>query len=181
MDPMKIIAKYYQPKTLAFDVLVRHSRMVKQKALELALNIPDLNSDVIFLEEASMLHDIGIFLTEEPRIGCFGHEEYVCHGYLGRQLLEKEGLPMHALVCERHVGVGLSRLEIEEQNIPLPMRDMVPLSIEEKIICYADKFFSKKVNSLDTEKTLDEVRRDIGKYGHEKLIMFDEMTALFNR
>ena len=61
-----------------------------------------------------MLHDIGIFLTHAPQIGCHGDKPYICHGYLGRELLEKEGFPRHAIVCETHVGVGLTIADIEK-------------------------------------------------------------------
>ncbi len=60
-----------------------------------------------------MLHDIGIFLTNAPHIGCYGDKPYICHGYLGREILDKEGLPGHAMVCERHVGAGLTVTDIE--------------------------------------------------------------------
>lgn len=181
MNPIEIIKKFYQPETLAFDILIEHSKMVTKKAIEIAERIKNLNPDISFIEEAAMLHDIGIFLTKEPRIGCYGDREYICHGYLGRELLEKEGLPMHALVCERHIGIGLSTNDIEQQNLPVPKRDMLPVSLEEKIICYADKFFSKKINSLHMEKPLEEVRKGIQKYGMDKLKKFDEMSILFNK
>ena len=42
---------------------------------------------------------------------------------------------------------------------------MLPVTLEEKIICYADKFYSKKPGALCFEKTLEEVRKEIGKYG----------------
>ena len=95
------------------------------------------------MEEAAMLHDIGIFLTHAPSLGCNGPHPYLKHGHLGCKLLEKEGLPKHALVCERHVGVGITRKDVLDHKLPLPAKDMLPLSLEEKIICYADKFFSK--------------------------------------
>jgi len=53
-----------------------------------------------FIEEAALLHDIGIFNTNLPKIGCYGRHPYISHGYLGRELLENEGLAAHALVCE---------------------------------------------------------------------------------
>jgi len=181
LDPFEIIKKYYVPGSLAYEILVGHSRMVVKKSLEAAKNIKHLNPDILFLKEAAMLHDIGIFLTDEPRLGCFGDEEYICHGYLGRELLEKEGLPDHALVCERHVGVGLSISDIERQRLPMPKRGMLPLSLEEKIICFADKFFSKRIDALHIEKSLDEVRESIRKYGEDKLRIFDEMYDLFGK
>jgi uncharacterized protein len=126
-----------------------------------------------------MLHDIGIFLTNEPKIGCNGDKTYICHGYLGREILEKEGFPKHALVCERHVGVGLTVKDIEEKHLPVPKRDMMPVSIEEQIICFADKFFSKDSNFLLKEKPLERVRNSIAKFGEEKIRKFDDWLKVF--
>lgn len=180
MDPVDLIKKYYPSGSIAYDILVEHSRLVAGKSLEIARQVGHLRPDLAFVEEAAMLHDIGIYLTHEPKLGCFGEREYICHGYLGRALLEKEGLPRHALVCERHVGVGLSVADIDMQKLPLPKRNMLPVSLEEKIICFADKFFSKRVESLRIEKTVEEVRQDIQKYGRDKLERFDEMLRLFS-
>lgn len=152
--------------------------MVAEKALKIAEKVKHLYPDMEFIREAAMLHDVGIFLTDEPEIGCYGINPYICHGYLGRELLEKEGYPVHALVCERHIGVGLTKEEIEEKNLPLPKRDMIPLSLEEQIICFADKFFSKS-DILTKEKSLETVRKGIAKYGNEKLKKFDEWTRTF--
>ena len=181
MDPLKIIRKYYKPDSLAFRMLVEHSRMVVNKCLEISENIRHLSPDLSFLREAAMLHDIGIFLTSAPDIGCSGDYAYICHGYLGRELLEQEGLPMHALVCERHVGVGLGKGDILSLNLPLPDRDMLPLTLEEKIICYADKFYSKKTGAVCFEASVEEVRKGIGKYGADMLQRFDDMTVFFNK
>ncbi len=179
MDPLKIIEKYYNPESKAYHFLIHHSRIVTEKALRIAERVKHIHPDLNFIREASMLHDIGIFLTNEPRIGCFGDKTYICHGYLGRELLEKEGFPRHALVCERHVGVGLTVKDIEENNLPVPMRDMIPLTIEEQIICYADKFFSKDSEFLLTEKPLERVRNGIAKFGEDKLRKFDEWLKYF--
>jgi uncharacterized protein len=179
MDTIKIIEKYYDPKSRAYNILLHHSRKVAEKALEIAKKVQHLNPDLKFIKEAAMLHDIGIFLTNEPKIGCYGDKPYVCHGYLGREILEKEGLPKHALVCERHIGVGLTVEDIEEKKLPVPKRDMIPVSIEEQIICFSDKFFSKDSDSLLKEKPLERVRKGISKYGEEKLRLFDEWVKIF--
>jgi uncharacterized protein len=181
MDILGIISRYYMPGSLAYNMLIAHSRMVVGKCLEIAEKIRYQDPDISFLKEAAMLHDIGIFLAKAPHIGCYGKRDYICHGYLGRALLEKEGLPIHALVCERHVGVGLSISDIMDRDLPLPARDMLPVTLEEKIICYADKFYSKKPDALCFQKTLEEVREDIRKYGEDMLQRFDEMTLLFSK
>lgn len=179
MDPLKIIEKYYKPGSKAYEFLVHHGRSVAKKALEVAEKVRRLNPDLRFIEEASMLHDIGIFLIDAPQIGCYGDKKYICHGYLGRELLEKEGFPIHGLVCERHVGAGLTVRDIEVVGLPLPKREMLPISIEEKAVCFADKFFSKDNNSLFEEKPLSAVRYTISRYGESSIKRFEELIRLF--
>ncbi len=179
MGPEDILKRYYSPESRAFHVIIHHSRMVREKALDIARRVKHLHPDPLFIREAAMLHDIGMFLTRAPQIGCYGNCPYICHGYLGREILEKEGFPEHALICERHVGVGITVRDIEEKSLPLPKRDMVPITIEEQIICFADKFFSKVSDSLLKERTLESIRERIARFGVEKLERFDEWVKMF--
>ena len=149
MDALAIINKYYPEDNELKHILLTHSRAVADKALWIADRHPELNLDRAFLEEAALLHDIGVFLTDAPGIHCQGTHPYICHGYLGSELLQKEGYPRHALVCERHTGAGLSLKSILECELPVPHREMLPVSLEEQVICFADKFFSK--TRLDEE------------------------------
>jgi len=179
MDPIFIIEKYYEPGSEAYFFLVEHGKAVAQMSLEIAGRLPDLNPDLRFIEEAALLHDIGIFKTDLSKIGCHGTHPYISHGYLGRELLEAEGLPAHALVCERHVGLGLTVEDIELNGFPLPRRDMLPVTIEEKIICFADKFYSKDRAHLTIPRPAEEVREMVRKYGEDKLQRFEAWLTLF--
>lgn len=180
MDPLTIISKYFSQGSIAFDILMAHSYMVMAKALSVAEYVSHLSPDMTFIGEAALLHDIGIIYVDAPQLGCHGARPYVCHGYLGREILEKEGFPLHALVCERHVGTGIGISDIERLTLDLPKRDMRPLRIEEKIICYADKFYSKRIGHLQHEKSADQVRRELERFGAEKIEAFDEMHRLFS-
>lgn len=153
MNALALIDKYYPEENELKHILLTHSRSVADKALALARLHPELKLDLQFIEEAALLHDIGIFLTDADGIHCYGSHPYICHGYLGADLVRKEGYPRHALVCERHTGAGLSLKAIEERNLPIPHREMVPVSLEEQLICFADKFYSK--TKLDKEKSLE--------------------------
>lgn len=179
MDVIKIITKYYKPDSKAYNILVTHSRLVKQKAVETANKVTHLNPDINFIKEAAMLHDIGIFKTKAPDIGCKGIHPYLFHGFMGREILDDLGLYKHALVAERHTGAGISKKDIIEQNLGLPLRDMLPLTIEEIIICYADKFFSKNPKSLEKEKTMDETLKILSGYGKEQAERFLSWAKLF--
>ncbi len=138
-----------------------------------------LKTDRNFIREAAWLHDIGIFLTDTPELGCRGRYPYICHGYLGRELLEKKRLMKHALVSERHVGIGISINDIRRHRLPLPERDMCPVSIEEQIICYSDKFFSKNDQMSTKEKRLEEIVENLEKYGPQKVKQFKSWNARF--
>lgn len=176
---MDLIREYYPSDSKAYYFLVHHSRLVAKKARSLAQGVAHLAPDMQFIEDAAMLHDIGIFWTNAPKIGCYGYKEYICHGFLGREVLEEEGLPAHALVCERHVGMGITAEEVRQNRLPLPERDMTPVTLEEKIVCFADKFFSKTEHDLLHEKPLKEARELIRGYGEDKLKSFDEWSRLF--
>ncbi|WP_297273783.1 HD domain-containing protein [uncultured Bacteroides sp.] len=177
MNPIAIIDKFYPEENELKHILLDHSRSVSEKALEIAHRHPELQLDIPFLGEAAMLHDVGIFLTDAPGIFCFGDKPYICHGYLGADLIRAEGYPRHALVCERHTGAGLSLEEIIRQQLPVPHREMVPVSLEEQVICFADKFFSK--TKLGKEKSVEKARKSLERYGEEGLQRFDRWCELF--
>lgn len=177
MNPIDIINKYYPEENELKHILLTHSRSVADKALWIADRHPELELDKDFLCEAAMLHDLGIFLTDADGIYCFGDKPYICHGYLGADLMHDEGYPRHALVCERHTGAGLSLEEIIGQNLPVPHREMVPVSWEEQIICFADKFYSK--TRLDKEKSVEKARKSLERYGDAGLQRFDRWCEEF--
>ena len=177
MDTIKLIQKYYDSESRLYNVLVDHSTSVKNKALVVAKKVKHLNPDLEFIKEASMLHDIGIFQVYAPQIGCFGENPYPCHGYLGRKILEKEGFLKHALVCERHLGVGITKEDIIRQKLPLPKRNMVSVTLEEKIISFADNFFSK--DNLFKERSINTIRRSLAQFGKQKAEKFNKWLKFF--
>ncbi len=176
-DPIELIEKYYPKESDIHYILLIHSEQIKNKALKIANNNPDLKIDTEFVAEAAMLHDIGIFLCDAPRIHCRGEHPYIKHGYLGADLLREDGLPRHALVCERHTGVGISLKNILKNKLPLPHRDMIPVSLEEKLICYADKFFSK--TQLTEEHSIERIKRSLLHFGEAEVAQFDTWHKLF--
>jgi uncharacterized protein len=171
MNPFAILAKHYDPTSELYRLLVTHSLLVARKARQIATAYqkanPEAEVDVDFVTEAAMLHDIGIQGCNAPKIHCVGEAPYVRHGVLGRAILESEGLPRHALVCERHTGAGMTREDVELQGLPLEPRDYLPVSLEEKIICVADKFYSKKPRRLWKAKSLEAIKSKLSKFGPE--------------
>lgn len=170
MNPYEIIKKYYTEGSKLYEILVAHSQNVERKALEIAKKHPELHLNVTFLSEASLLHDIGIYLCYAPSIECYGTHQYIEHGYLGAHILLSEGLPLHSHVCERHTGTGISIEKIVSRKLPVPLRDMLPVTMEEKVICYADKFYSK--SALETEHSIQYITDHLKKYGEEDVSVF---------
>jgi uncharacterized protein len=177
MNPTAILEKYYSPSSDAYKILLNHSRSVADKALSIAGLHPEMNIDRQFVEEAAMLHDIGILYCNAPPIGCTGKEPYIRHGILGAELLRREGFPRHALVCERHTGTGIYRETVEKLNLPLPYKDYFPVTLEEQLICFADKFFSKK--KLGKELEIGKIQSMLHRYGEDNVLRFNNWCKLF--
>ena len=167
VDYHSLIDKYYAGQDQLRALLYLHSRQVADLSLSVCARHPEWQVDTQFIKEAAMLHDIGIYLCNAPAIHCNGSEPYIRHGYLGAELLRQEGLPMHARVAERHTGSGLTREQIIAEHLPLPEQDYLPETLEEKIICYADKFFSKS-HPLRQEN-MSNIRRKMSLFGYGSL------------
>lgn len=181
LKPADLIDRYYRTHPAARTILLDHSRQVSRRALAIARALIQRgeNPDLQFVGEAAMLHDIGMIFTNAPDIGCRGDAPYLQHGIIGARLLNRLGLPAHARVCERHTGVGLTAREIEQDNLPLPGRDLLPETLEERIICYADLFYSKDPHKRHQTKSIDDVRQQIARFGSDKVVIFDRWLTEF--
>ena len=74
----QIIDKYYPQGSRLREVLVSHSRQVADLALDIVRR-RQLPLDPAMVEDAAMLHDIGILRTDAPGIECRGTEPYIRH------------------------------------------------------------------------------------------------------
>ena len=174
-DYMKVIDFFCGSEPVR-ELLLLHSTQVMNKALAIAEKFPGADRDLI--TAGSMLHDVGIVFCDAPGIDCFGTEDYLLHGILGAENIRAMHLndgEKIARICERHTGSGLTADEIRAGNLPLPEKNMLPETLEEKIICLADKFYSKSDPSR--EKTLPEIRRSMEKFGTDPLSRFDRLCT----
>ena len=186
IDYKKIIDKFYPEASKLRDILLIHSRGVCQMALEIVDKHPELNADRDVVEAGAMLHDIGIVKCDAAGIECFGTEPYICHGTIGGRMLRDNAAVLgvtadeiepFARICERHTGTGLTLKQIEEQNLPLPHIDLCPVTVEEQIVCYADKFFSK--TRPERQKTYEQACHSLEKFGKDGLVKFAEWHHMF--
>lgn len=201
MNPYDIIYHFYPHDTALRRLLILHSEKVRDKAFaileEARRNNP--STDLLCIDEqlvndGALLHDLGIGRTYGPGIHCEGNEPYICHGIIGARMLRDlidenrclkfsvapERLEQIARICERHTGAGLSMRDIVNQNLLItPPRDLVPETLEEKLVCLADKFYSKS-GDPSKEKDLERVKRSLMKFGADSTARFEELCRLFS-
>ena len=181
IDYKAIIAKYCSGNDDLQQILLTHSRQVADRALAILQMHPEWVAsgevDPVFVEEAAMLHDIGVVLCDAPKIHCMGTHAYIEHGCLGAEILRQEGLPKHAAVAERHTGTGITIEQIMREQLPIPLQDYTPRTLEERLICYADKFYSK--TKLGQDKPMSKIRMHMWKYGSDAVQRFDDLQQQF--
>ena len=152
------LLKKYAPSEEAFKKVYNHSKKVQEISLRFA---EGKKVDKEFIKAAALLHDIG-------RLECPPGKGSITHGIAGASILRKEGLPeKFALVCERHLGAGISKEDIKEQKLPLPLKDYLPLSAEEKIIAHSDNLvFGDKEGSFAL--VIERFRKELGEKAVER-------------
>ena len=165
-----LIQKYIDPTSDLYRVYIVHLSNVTRLALKIAKRKGLSPLQIQFIEKAFMLHNIGIVNTNTPEIFCFGDKPYIAHLTEGKEILLSENLPLHARVAANHVGIGgLTKSEIVKQNLPLPPHDIVAETIEEKIISYADCYYSKNPKNLWRKKKYEEIVEKLAKRpGHQE-------------
>lgn len=178
LDINWLFYKYYNDNPELRRIVVTHSEQVAHKALQIRIkkHLPISPKDIYC---AAILHDIGVVKCFAPDIHAHGSLHYLNHGLEGMKMLNHHGLKQYASVCSTHTGAGITAKEIIDNNLPLPPIDLIPKTLLEKLICYADKFFSKS-GHLEKEKSLEEVLQQIKKFGPDALKRFIEMHKLFS-
>jgi len=132
----------------------RHSIRVAEKALEIANKINHADVDKNLVEIGALLHDIGRAKTHSFK-----------HALIGGKILRERGLPSVAKICERHLLGGLDKEDARE--VGLPEKDYLPNSLEEKIVCLADKYMAG-TKEVSIEKRFEKWFR---KYGKSKILL----------
>ena len=178
MNALETLKEFYPEDTPLRRLLIRHSEQVRDKALQI-LKESGVSADPDIVSCGAMLHDIGIGSCHAPGILCTGTEPYILHGVIGARLLRARGprWEVFARICERHTGAGITAQEAAAQKLPLPPGDYLPETNEEKLICLADKFYSKSGDMK--EKALPDIRRSLEKFGPATLDRFDALCRLF--
>lgn len=156
-EAVALLKKYAKDKS-SFKKVLAHSKAVQEKALELAEKIPDINEDYIRI--GSLLHDIG-------RFECWEQDQEK-HGIKGAEILRKEKLPEFADIAERHLGAGISKQEIKEQGLGLPLKDYIPVTKEQKVIAHADNLIAGD-KRIPLSQSIERFEKELGKKAAKKI------------
>ena len=133
----------------------RHSEKVADKALEIANKIKKADININLIEIGALLHDIGRAKTHGFK-----------HALIGGKILRERGFSNKlAKICERHILGGLDKEDAK--RFGLPEKDFLPLTLEEKIICLADKHIAGTREVSIQER----FNRWFQKYGRSKILI----------
>lgn len=167
------LLKKYALTPESYEIVLRHSLAVLAKAIEI-IGRKELyrELDLELVVSGCLLHDIGAF----PFLDGREKQGYIRHGVLGADILRQAGREKEARIAERHTGSGLTKEEILAAGFPLPAEDFLPQSLEEKLICYADKFSSKNPDKHDT---LESIIQEFAGYGPGPLARFQALREEF--
>ena len=157
-EAMEILRKMGCPPNI-----IEHCIDVASLSVEIAMACEKVGIDVDLrlVEVGAILHDIG-------RTRTHGVE----HGVVGARMVEEMELPEEVTrIVERHVGAGINYEEAVK--IGLPPRDYTPQTLEEKIVCYADKLIEGN-KRVSLKKTLHKLSLELGE-GHPSI---EQLRAL---
>jgi uncharacterized protein len=143
------------------DQILEHARIVRDVSLFLAGLFPNDNFiDLNVIELGAILHDVGRSRTRKV----------VEHGVKSGEIIREQGFPEPvARIGETHVGVGIA--DAEASALGLPERNLIPETVEERIVCYADNLLyyipEENLHQLkDTETVVERFSEELGKdYG----------------
>lgn len=175
-DEIRALHERYAPGQEAFDLVWTHCLIVCEIAERIMDDTGlDVNRDLV--RAGCLLHDIGVYRLYGGS-GELDHGGYIRHGVLGHELLRDAGFPEEICrFCSRHTGMGLTREDIEQQGLPIPVADYVAESHEERIVLYADKFHSK--TDPPTFVSADSFAVRVRRFGEDKAVAFKEMRRSF--
>lgn len=178
-DDIVSLHKKYAPSDVVYGLIFTHCCIVRDIALQL-VRTSNLDLDIQLVEVGALLHDIGAYPLFKPSGELRDGVNYILHGTEGERILKKEGMPESIWrFAAHHTGVGLSKEDIIEQKLPMPIADYLAESDEELLIMYADKFHSKTTPPYFN--SYEWYSKDIARFGKDKTAKFNAMALKFGK
>ena len=154
----KLLVRDKKYPDMFFDLVWTHSRIVFEICTTLIENLSaqvKTQIDRSLLEKGAMLHDIGVYL-------CFDEDfnpdkkapAYFYHGWEGERFLRNQGIVDEKLLrfTTVHTGVGITKQDIKRENLQLLKMDYIPVTLEEELLTYGDKFHTKSPAFVNFDK-----------------------------
>lgn len=130
--------------------VLRHVEAVSDLAVDLAEAVSKRGCpvNVSLVEIGALLHDIGR-----------GKTHSVHHAVVGAEIAESLSLPVSVVsIIKRHVGGGIAARDARMLGWPKDV--YVPQTVEEKIVCYADKLIEGS-RRVPIESTIDRLSQEL--------------------
>jgi uncharacterized protein len=176
-DEIEALHKKHAPSDKVFDLIFTHCKIIADIAEQLIAK-NNLDIDVELVKVGCLLHDIGVYPLLDEDGNRRDGLHYITHGSRGEVILRDEGYPeVLWRIASHHTGVGLTKEDIENQNLPLPKQDYIAETKEERLVMYADKFHSK--GSSPHFNSYDQYKELVRQFGEHKVEQFEEMANEF--
>ena len=134
--------------------------------------------NIVLSVAGALVHDVGAYKVSKD--GFSFDDSYLFHGLYGYLELHKAGFGEEmALFARNHTGSGITRREVIKENLLLPPQDYLPLTVEQKVVAYADCFHTK--SNPPAFVSFEEAEKRIARFGKGPKDRFEEMEAQFGR
>lgn len=161
------------------ELTFTHTEIILKIALQFTKKLKQqgitVNTDL--LTKGIYLHDIGIYSCYDEDVNPDKNlPAYIMHGFIGHQILKKEGFPEN--VCRfasTHTGTGLTKEDIEKEKLNIEIKDYIPVTLEEEILCFADKFHTK----YPSFNTFEEQVKRLEKFGSDRRVKMETFKKKF--
>jgi uncharacterized protein len=130
--------------------VVMHCLMVSAKSHDLAklILLNGSKIDAELCKVGGLIHDIG---------RCKSHG--LNHGIIGAEMLKNH--PKLARIAKTHIGGGISK--DEAIGLKLGNEDLMPVTLEEKVVCYADKLVQGGRFAANASEEIEKLGAKLGK------------------
>jgi len=171
----KLHEKYANGNKEALDLVWNHSLVVRDIVQQLGNNLikNKIKVDLELVETGALIHDIGCYdfynkVNDMP---------YVKHGIRGYEILKSEGFDEEiARMAMIHLGVGITKENVIDSNLPFEKIDYIPITLEEELLAYSDNFHSKGTPEF---MNFEEAKEKLVKFREESGVIFERFRKKF--